>query len=234
MEPKTPVEGEAGPVRALKWLIGLLLLPVCVSATAALGQLVMGTVTAPGDWPLSTRALFAGFLLWIVLYLCLPRPARAYVLAHELTHALWGWMFGAEIKGLKVTKKGGHVKLTKNNFLITLAPYFCPFYTLCVVLLYLVLTFFVDMTGYEPLWLGWIGLTWGFHLTFTLSALALHQPDIRMHGRLFSYSVIYLCNVLGIVLWVVTVSTPSWTEYGALIADHLSTLARHLRALATI
>lgn len=218
-------------MRALKWVIGLLLLPVCVAATSALAQLIMGTVTAPEQWPLSTRALIAGFLLWIVLYLCLPRPARAYVLAHELTHALWGWMFGAEIRGLKVTKKGGHVKLTKNNFLITLAPYFFPFYTVCVVLLYLVLTFFMNLNGYEPLWLGWIGLTWGFHLTFTLSALALHQPDIRMHGRLFSYSVIYLFNVLGIALWVITVSGPSWTDFGTIALDHLTTLHDRLRPL---
>jgi len=145
--------------------------------------------------------------LWVFLFFCLPRPTRSYVLAHELTHALWGWVMGANIKRLRVSKNGGSVTLTKSNFLITLAPYFFPLYTVLAILGYYFLSIFFDLRTYEPFWLGLVGLTWGFHLTFTITTLLQHQPDIRENGRLFSYALIYFMNVLGLCLWVVMVAS---------------------------
>ena len=80
-------------MRLLRFFLGLLLLPVCVAVTGAGMQLVAGlqpdTVRAV---PPSALALGGGYLLWLAVYFTLPRPARTYVLAHELTHALWGWL----------------------------------------------------------------------------------------------------------------------------------------------
>ena len=198
-------------MRALKCLIGWLLLPACFAVSHSLFHLLY--MLADGGRQtvsLSVWGLFLGFALWLFIYLVLPRPMRTYVLGHELTHALWGWVMGARIKGLKVSKDGGHVRLTRTNFLITLAPYFFPFYTVCIMLLHAGLSLFIDMHTYEPIWLGWVGLTWGFHLTFTVSMLRTRQPDIEEHGHVFSYTIIYLLNILGIGLWVVTVSDTDW------------------------
>ncbi len=198
-------------MRPLKWLIGLLLLPACVAVSRSLAGLVDalsgGTLHGISH---SVWGLVLGFVLWLFIWLVMPRPVRTYVLAHELTHALWGMAMGAKVGGIKVSKKGGHVKLSRTNFLITLAPYFFPLYTVIVILLHIGLSALYDMSQYEPLWLGWVGLTWGFHFTFTLSTLRTHQPDIQEHGRLFSYTVIYLFNVLGICLWIVAVSDADW------------------------
>ncbi len=208
-------------MRFVKFFIGVLLLPICVSVTLSLAAIVKpayGHTTAP-FW-----ALIVGFSLWLFLYFALPRPTRTYVLGHELTHALWAWLMGGGVRKLKVSNKGGSVHVTKTNFLITLAPYFFPFYTICVLALYGLISMFFDQRVYEPFWLGCVGLTWSFHLTFTIDMLRQHQPDVQEHGRLFSYAVIYILNVLGIAFWVVMVASPTLEDFVAqLQADYLST-----------
>ena len=101
------------------------------------------------------------------------------------------------------------VTLDKTNFVIALAPYFFPLYTILVIIGFYALALFFDLHTYEPFWLGLIGLTWCFHLTFTIRTLLQHQPDIHQHGRVFSYSIIYLANVLGVALWIVLIASPS-------------------------
>ena len=127
---------------------------------------------------------------------------------------------GARISKIKVSKKGGSVHLSKTNFLITLAPYFFPLYTVLVIVGYYVLTAFYDLSTYTPFWLSLIGFTWGFHLTFTITTLMLHQSDIQESGRVFSYAVIVLFNLLGLCLWIVAVGTPTLQDLETLFRDH--------------
>lgn len=196
-------------MRPLKFILGLLLLPLCWAATRTLIHVVARLAPEGlGEVPVETWWLLGGFALWLLLYAALPRPFRTYVLAHELTHAFWAYLMGARVSGLRVAKDGGSVRVSKTNVLITLAPYFFPFYTVCVLMLYGLLSWRYDLTVYTPWWLGAVGFTWSFHLTFTLSVLMQRQPDIEEHGRLFSYAFIYLLNIVGVALWIVAV-TPS-------------------------
>ena len=77
--------------------------------------------------------LLGGAACWIVIFLLLPKPMWIYVFGHELTHALWTWLFGGEVKKMKITSAGGHVVISKTNFLIALAPYFFPLYVVLVI-----------------------------------------------------------------------------------------------------
>jgi len=206
-------------VRFLKFLLGLILLPLCWSASATVFRLVAQLYrSADGPWPLSAWGLLIGFALWIILFFSLPKPMVTYVFAHELTHALWGWVMGARVSRLKVSARGGSVTLSKTNFLIALAPYFFPLYTILVIAGYYALTLFVDLHTYEPFWLGLVGLTWAFHLTFTIRTLLQHQPDVHQHGSLFSYYIIYLMNILGVALWIVLIASPSLATLGDTLA----------------
>jgi hypothetical protein len=206
-----------------KLIIGLLLLPACWAATAATVSLIVSLrVVNYGAGSLSGWWLVGGFIFWVVLFFCLPQPVRTYVLAHELTHALWGMIMGARVSRLRVSARGGSVNLSKTNFLITLAPYFFPFYTMLLLALRFILSFFLNMEPYEPFWLACVGLTWGFHVTFTLSVLLQHQPDIAEHGRLFSYAIIYLFNLLGVGLWIVAVANPTLGAYSGRFLDGLT------------
>jgi hypothetical protein len=208
-------------MKLLKFLIGLLLLPPCAALSRALWDLVIA-IQPESEWmlPSPAIALLAGLGLWLLLYYTLPRPVRSYILAHELTHALWGALMGADIFSIEVHHDHGAVELSKNNFVITLAPYFFPLYTTLTVAGYYGLGIFFNVEAYLLFWLGAVGLTWGFHLTFTISALMQHQTDIQLHGRLFSYAVIYLCNALGICLWVVMVSSVTLEMLISLLQEH--------------
>jgi len=208
-------------LKLLKFMIGLLLLLGC----AVVSQVLWGLLQAAARTetavflPLPALALFAGFVLWLVMFMLFPRPVRTYILAHELTHALWGLLMGASIAKISVKEDRGSVMLSKTNFLITLAPYFFPLYTVLLIGLYYLLMLFYPVERFHLFWLGLVGLTWGFHVTFTISALLQCQSDIRDQGRLFSYAVIYLANVLGICLWVVMVSDATAAEAAALGTD---------------
>lgn len=210
----------------LRLLVGLLLLPLCVAATQTL--MALSAAVRPDSTafiPPSTLALGGGYVLWLVIYYTLPKPFRTYVLAHELTHALWGAMMGARILRMTVSKNRGSVTLSKNNFLITLAPYFFPLYTVLLVVAYYAAGVFYDVSRWHLLWLGLVGFTWGFHFTFTIGSLMQHQSDIHLYGRIFSYVIIYLLNVIGICFWVVLVSSPRLAEFWDIGAFYVREMA---------
>ncbi len=193
--------------RFFRLVAGLALIPLCVAMTLALLDLLRGL--AGGLFSPEVLWLGIGYTLWLVLWFVMPQPARAYVMAHELTHALWALLFGARIRKMKVTAKGGSVSLSKTNLLITLAPYFFPFYTVLVLLLRWLVGCFVQPVPLPYVWLFLVGLTWGFHLCFTVQSLLTRQPDILEYGRILSYAVIYIFNLLGILLWLICTTSIS-------------------------
>src|SRR6266699_1585458 len=121
------------PLAMPKWLktiIAILLLPLCIGVTNALIMVLHASGGANTVWV----PMLAGAACWLVILLLLPKPMWVYVFGHELTHALWTWLFGGRVKKFKATSEGGHVVVTKNNFVIVLAPYFFPLYAALVVL----------------------------------------------------------------------------------------------------
>lgn len=153
-------------------------------------------------------ALFSGIIMFPLLGKVMPGLSRLYVLGHELTHAVWGLAFGARVSGLKVRSTGGSVTLSKSNVWITLAPYFFPFWTAVVALAALAvraLVYFACPESGFPLpwlWMFAVGLTWCFHVCFTIRSLMQRQPDIQEYGRLFSWTFILVCNITGVLVWM--------------------------------
>jgi hypothetical protein len=109
--------------------------------------------------------------------------------------------------------------VSRNNVWITLAPYFFPFYTFLALVAFVLLRFKWDMTWYFPFWAGLIGLTWSYHLTFTAMALNLQQPDIKIHGRLFSYVLIYLINLAFAAAALTFLAESSFADLGQSLLD---------------
>ena len=163
---------------------------------------------------METLALVAGIAVFMVVWLLLPHPVKTYVFAHELTHALWGLLFFAKPSHLRVASSGGSVKLTKSNLLITLAPYFFPFYTFIVIIAALATWFFVRPLPFLPAWMFAVGFTWAFHILFTLDTLTTRQPDVALYGRLFSWSFIYIANVVIVLVWLAATTGLSFAELG--------------------
>ena len=206
--------------RLLLFLTGLLLLPLCWGAARALPDLFPFAVVNHPPWIApSILALCAGYGVWTLVYLCMPPSVRVYIWGHELTHALWGLLTGARVGPIRVRSTGGSVALSEAGIWTTLAPYLVPFYTVIVVLLRLLLGLVVDMTRWELVWLFLVGLTWSFHITYTLRSLLQHQPDIQACGRLFSYPLILLFNLLLLGYLLVAASAAPLATFHARLFD---------------
>lgn len=208
----------------LKLLIGLLLLPLCWAGSRTVFAL-LATTSPDGS---ASWALPTGFLIAVLGFFLLPQAFRTYVLGHELSHAIAGLLMGAKVGRMKVGKGGGHVELSKSNFIISLAPYFVPFYTGLAIAIWYGLGFFFDLDPYESWWMGLVGLTWGFHITFTIYMLTQEQPDVMQNGRIFSYVTIYLANLLLVSLWMILIGEPTLSDSVSLLRAEL------LAAYATV
>ena len=173
-----------------KFFAGILLLPVCAGAATALWKIVV--VSGHADTIRVTT--LAGACCWLAIYFILPKPMWIYVLGHELTHALWAWLFGGQVKRLKVTSKGGHVIVTKTNFLIALAPYFFPLYAAIVVAVFVGGHLIWNWQGFQVWFHLLLGAAYAFHVTLTFHVLQSRQTDITEHGYLFSAVIIFLGN----------------------------------------
>lgn len=179
-----------------KFIIAILLLPVCGGA----GQTLWMVMSRCGSADTTLVPIGAGAACWLVIYWLLPKPMWLYVFGHELTHAIWVWLFGGSVKKFKATAEGGHVIVDKTNFLIALSPYFFPFYAVLVVVVF----------GVGHVIWGWknffvwfhlcVGAAYAFHITLTAQVLKTQQSDITSQGYLFSAVVIFLGNVLVLLI----------------------------------
>jgi len=198
-----------------KWckiIAGIVLLPVCLGATKALVRVISATGSADTFW----AAVLAGVACWLAIWLLLPKPMWLYVVGHELTHALWTWIFGGKVKRFKATANGGHVVVTKTNFLIALAPYFFPLYVLAVVVAFSLGSFIWGWARYRVWFHLLLGAAYAFHATLTWQVLRTRQSDLTQQGYFFSAVIIWLGNVLVLLLglsWL-TARVDLWTAFG--------------------
>jgi hypothetical protein len=178
-----------------KTIIAILLLPLCLGAGRAFWLVLRQSGEATTIWV----AILSGAACWVVIYSLLPKPMWIYVFGHEFTHALWTWLFGGKVKRFKASSKGGHVIVTKTNFLIALAPYFFPFYAIIVVLVFVLGHVIWNWAAYAVWFHLLLGAAYAFHVTLTWHILKTEQSDITEHGYVFSAVIIFLGNV-GVLL----------------------------------
>ena len=185
----------------LKWLkliIAICLLPFCIGAASALGRVVSVAGNAHTFWV----ALMGGAACWLTIFLLLPKPMWVYVFGHELTHAVWTWACGGRVKRFKATSKGGHVVISKSNFLIALAPYFFPLYAVLVMLVFVAGNLIWGWARYLVWFHFFIGAAYAFHVTLTWHILQTRQSDITDQGYLFSGVVIWIGNIVVLLIGV--------------------------------
>ena len=205
-------------VRFLKLVIGVLLIPLCWVSVETFLILLHADTWSGNYWKTPEFLSFAiGSAIWLALFYCARCRAMMwlYVAGHELTHALFVLICSGKVSKVHISSEGGHILTNRNNFLISLSPYFFPFYTAVTILAWAALQWtFRDQGGLNPIWLyGTIGFTWMFHLTFTIWMIRREQPDVEQNGRLFSFSLIFLTNVL-LICAMLIIASPTATFHG--------------------
>jgi hypothetical protein len=190
--------------RLLRWLLATALLPLCwVSTWTFLARFSHATVEqgfwqSAEFWYFATGALvmagwlFSGLLQSFFLYL--------YVLGHELTHAVFVWIFRGKVTAFHVSVEGGYITTNKSNLVIALSPYFVPFWSVVLAVIYGLARVFADPNpAWDLAFYAAMGLTWTFHMVWTLWMIPRDQPDLRENGTFLSLVVIYLANLLVLV-----------------------------------
>lgn len=181
-----------------KFLLAILLLPVVFFAAAqtfgALWNVLKDFQTAVG--------FLAGGALYCAIHFLGFHFDRAYVWAHETTHAVAAMLFGFRVHSMSVGKNGGCVKMDCCNAFVALAPYFVPLYALLAALLYAAISLAKDISAYREAFVFVVGFLMTFHFLQTGKTLwEADQPDLQAAGgRLFSAVIIILCNALVLAL----------------------------------
>jgi len=219
------------PRRWLNTVFGVFLLPVALLLTQTFFGAFSRATVEHGFWATDEFWFFAlGAALWTLWFfgsiwsMGVPRPLRAYVFGHELTHAIWVWMWGGKVSRFEVSRDGGYIVTDTHNFWIALAPYFYPLYSLALIVLYGVASLFYDlphlgatfllMTPLQWLFLL-LGASWAFHLSFTLWMIPKGQSDLSSHGNFFSLVIIYLMNLLVLALFLIVAAPEiSFASFG--------------------
>jgi hypothetical protein len=219
------------PVRWVKFVVGLFLLPLCYILTAAFFSALIQAAGRPHFWVTPEFWFFSlGLICWLIVYFGLPKWLTIYVFGHELTHALMVKIMGGRVSEFNVTRDGGYIVSSKINTWIALAPYFIPIYSVFVIIVYGIVSAFYDLQPHATLatgiLYGLLGFTWGFHASFTLSMIPRGQTDLAYGGTFFSLTVIYLMNLLVLSLLLILATTyVSFASFGRELLAHAATFA---------
>ncbi|MCP5539988.1 MAG: hypothetical protein H7A53_03345 [Akkermansiaceae bacterium] len=223
------------PLLIAKFLVGVALMPVTWVTVETFFVSFNQAAIRADYWKTHEFWAFGfGVVAWLVLFFGLRNRFTLwlYVAGHELTHALFVLICRGNVKKVHISSDGGHILTNRNNFLISLSPYFFPFYSAVTIgIWWLTEWWFQDFDASHLPWLfGAIGFTWCFHLTFTIwMALRDDQPDLDQNGRLFSFMTIILVNTL-IIAGMLIAASPNLDlrGFGATWWRNFSTFAPRL------
>jgi hypothetical protein len=221
------------PTKWVKFIFALFLLPLCAVLSQTFFTSFARATVAERLWAGEEFWFFSlGVVLWLIAFFGLPRPIVLYVFGHELTHALWVWLMGGRVSHFRVGRDGGHILTDKNNFLIALAPYFFPIYSILVLALYGGLSLFVNVQPYGRLLYALVGVTWAFHFTFTCWMIPKNQSDLRDNGTIFSLVVIYLTNLLLLgVMLIIASPNITFASFGTDMVRNIANFSHWVVAL---
>jgi len=227
--PKSRAENSASvvaraPMRnAAHLIVGFLIIPACLAA----GYSTARQIAQCGDFWQSIIFFFIGFAAYLAFFLAFRKPFRTYLVGHELTHALWVFLFRGKVHEIRLSGRGGQIKATKKNTLIALTPYFFPLYTIILMAAYFVASRWINF-GYSYRFVVFaIGFTWSFHLLLNIFVLRRGQEDLRVSGKFLSLVTIFLLNLVVLGLIMVFVSK------GMTLKSYLSGLTRDVVSFYT-
>jgi hypothetical protein len=190
--------------KIIKFFYAILLLPFCYSLFLTLIYIIKNI-------QLSNK-LVQYFLLgtsgYLVIHLLLYKPIKLYVIGHELVHMISTYICGGKVKKIRIGSSYGSVNVDKVNTFIALSPYFVPFYTIIVILLWTISKYIIKINLSIEILSFFIGFTIMFHLLLTMYAIYVGQQDFKISGWLFSTVVIFIINCLILIFLFILMFSP--------------------------
>jgi len=152
------------------------------------------------------------FTFWIFLF---SRKEGIWsTIEHEIIHALFALVFFKKVHSLTAKRDvGGKVELSGGNFVISLAPYFFPLFTVIIIVIKPVI-----ISAYQWIFNGLIGFTLMFHLNHLFREFHPSQPDIDRSGVIFSFIVVTFFNMFFLGLVIVALNG-SWQDMQTYLVD---------------
>ena len=205
-----------------KFLLACVLLPVTGLLVWQDGRILLGVL----EHFTAAVSFVLGAGMYALIHYKWYDFSRPYVFMHEMTHALAAVLCGVHIKDVHVGQESGYVKMTHANTFIALAPYFVPGYVVLLAMVYLLLSFFMDLTPYRQVVLFLVGFFMMFHFIQTFHTLwEADQPDLQLAGgKFFSCVSIVLANMLVLAV-VLKILFPQHVELWQAVKQ----VAQHLR-----
>ena len=158
--------------------------------------------TVPGNW-IETVCLLSGMIAYLLLRNVLLGE-RSWirtleVFHHEFIHAFVAILSLGTISEIYATQsKGGHVSFRgRNNWVITLAPWFLPFFPLLMACMSI---FLIEPFSYISLVLTGMGIS--FYYLSLINDARMHQPDLIEIG--LPFLVVFLIPI-NIILFHLTI-----------------------------
>ena len=177
-------------IRVLKFVAGVLAVPVMFAVTAAFYANIIQVQEIAGI----LRYFVWGIVSYVVLHLLFYKPTYVYVVGHEAVHAAMAWVMGGTINSFKASEEGGSVSTDKSNTAIELGPYFVPIYAIVIMAIYFVVSYSYKINGAVFFYL--IGFALALHIVMTIEVMKIRQPDIVKSGYFFSIVLVYVLNIM--------------------------------------
>lgn len=184
----------------LKWPAALFSLFALPAAVLGLGAQIFSAFSQSMIW---CWVGFAGyFVLWHTIFKRKMWGSWLPTFEHELAHAIFAWLTLHRVTDFHASwSKGGHIRYVggKGNWLITIAPYFFPLFSLLVLGLYI---FFPQLFGgyFQPI----MGFVLGFQVCSTWGEIHREQVDLQQVGWPFVFCFLPTVNLL-VYTWFLAV-----------------------------
>lgn len=160
---------------------------VIVGAVAAVGIAAYASVLiSTMTWDLleagNVRVAGIGFVAGAVFWMILRRKLGFFgVFEHEFAHLVLGLLMFQKPEAFFATATRGHVRVGGKNFLVDLAPYYFPTFSVILLLIFPLLK-----DSAYPVYFPLLGFITGYHLVSKVMDFKFYQGDIRVSGRAFS------------------------------------------------
>jgi len=217
----------------VNWIISLIKYPLAILMailTYKLGLIFIDTVKFIYNHNSFYEPLFYGIGIYIALWIFIFSSGKGswfLTLEHELTHVIFALLTFHKIVDFKASNySGGHTVfsgVSRGNWLITIAPYFFPTFSMVIVgLLYFA------KSSYYYILVAILGYSIIYHIHSTIEETSLSQPDIQEVGLLFAVLFLPGANLLALIGLLSTIPNDK-IEFNSIIVslyDYLINLSQ--------